>query len=88
MYRVKNFSSVPHGNIVNSKPYICKPFFFPLGVNRKRCIHITIAEYRDKVKLNETFAVTLEAGICNSLYKLLLPHTLTCPTSLLLSTVW
>lgn len=77
MCRVKNFSSAPHGNIVNSKTYICKTFFSSsLGVNKKGCTRTIIAEYRNKVKLNETFAVTLEAGICNSLHKLLFPsHT-------------
>lgn len=48
-------------------------------------MHIIIVRYKTKVKLNETFAVTLEAGLCNLLHKFLFPHT--PPTSLLLSTM-
>lgn len=82
MYRAENFSSVPPGNIVNSKNNICKAFF-SFRVNKNYTGTITV-EFKNKVKLSETF-VTLEARICNLLPKLLFPHT--PPPSLLPSAV-
>lgn len=71
----KNFSSIPLGNIVSSKNNICKAFSF--FIVNKNCTCAIIVEHKNKVRLNETFAIALEAGICHLLYKLLFPHTYT-----------